>query len=308
MEGLAVVDWLGSLTIVGGTLMFLLGLEMGGNTFPWTSPTVICLLVFGVIVASMCVLVETYIAKYPLIPVRTFKSTQNMAIIGLCVCHGFAFISVSYYMPLYFQGVLGASALLSGVYVLPYTITLGLTSAVVGLVIKKTGKYLPSIIGGFALTVLGYGLFINLDSYANWPKIILYQIILGLGIGPNFQSPLIALQSAVQPREVASATGTFMFVRQLSTSISIVVGGVIFNNGMQKQYSTLLGQLGPQTAGLLTGNNAAASVDQVTALPEPQRGVAQRAYWDALQTMFIFYVAFAYELPLPPLRLGSHVY
>ena len=46
-EGLKAVDWLGSLTIVGGTLMLLLGLEFGGVARPWDSATVICLIVFG---------------------------------------------------------------------------------------------------------------------------------------------------------------------------------------------------------------------------------------------------------------------
>lgn len=287
------VDWLGSLTIIGGTLMFLLGLEMAGTLFPWNSPTIICLLVFGVFVASLCIFVEVYLAKSPIIPVRLFSSVKNMAVIGLCACHGFVFISVSYYMPLYFQGVLGASALLSGVYVLPFSIVIGIGSAGAGFLIKKTGKYKPPIVAGFALMTLGYGLFINLEATANWPKIILYQIVLALGTGPNFQSPLIALQSTVQPRDIASATGTYMFVRQLSTSISVVVGGVIFDNAMTKQFSSLNSTLGPDIASLLTGQNAAASVSEVAALPEPQRSIAQDAYWQALRTMFIFYVAFA---------------
>lgn len=292
-QGLAAVDWLGSLTIVGGTLLFLIGLELAGSTYRWDSAATICLIVFGILVASTCILVEMYVAKYPIIPARLFKNPRNLAILGLCACHGFVFISVSYYMPLYFQGVLGASALLSGVYVLPFTFILGAMSAVAGFMIKKTGKYVPFIIGGFTLMTLGYGLLIDLNSYANWPKIILFQIVLGLGVGPLFQSPLIALQSGLPGRDIASATGTYMFVRQLSTSISIVVGGVIFDAGMAKQAPTLRSELDPQIAALLTGADAAASVSKVASLPEPQRSIAQGAYWKALQTMFIFYVAFA---------------
>lgn len=292
-QGLMAVDWLGSLTIVGGTLMFLLGLEMADNVFPWNSAQIICLLVFGVFVISLCIVVEMYVATSPIIPVRLFNNVKNIAVICLCTCHGFVFISVSYYMPLYFQGVLGASALLSGVYILPFTFVLGLCSAGAGFLIKKTGKYKPPIIAGFALTTLGYGLFLDLEPRANWAKIVLFQIIVGLGLGPNFQSPLIALHSTVQPRDVASATGTYMFVRQLSTSISIVVGGVIFNNAMNAQLPRLQREVGTEVASLLNGKNAAASVAQVAALDEPARSVAQQAYWNALRTMYIFYVAFA---------------
>lgn len=41
----------------------------------------------------------------------------------------------------YFQSVRGDSALLSGVYVLPYVIVLSLMSALTGLIIAKTGRY-----------------------------------------------------------------------------------------------------------------------------------------------------------------------
>ncbi|POS78941.1 major facilitator superfamily transporter [Diaporthe helianthi] len=292
-DGLSAIDWLGSLTIVGGTLMILLGLEFGGVTFPWDSPTVICLIVFGAVLVGVFFLVELRVAKFPVIPLRIFKQPSNLAVIALSACHGFVFISASYYLPLYFQGVLGADPLLSGVYVLPFTFVMGAAAAVTGFAIKKTGKYVPAIIFGFVFMTLGYGLFIDLDSYENWAKIVIFQIILGLGVGPNFQSPLIALQTTVQPKDIASATATYGFVRQVATSMSVVIGGVIFQNEMQQQYPDLLDQLGPDVAGLLSGSNAASSVEAVADLPQPQKGIAQRAYFSAIRIMFIFYVAFA---------------
>ncbi|KAK3936171.1 major facilitator superfamily domain-containing protein [Diplogelasinospora grovesii] len=292
-QGLAAVDWLGSLTIVGGTLMVLLGLEFGGVTYPWNSPTVICLIVFGLLTTGIFVVIEWKIARFPIIPLRLFKTKSNVAAMGVCACHGFVFISGSYYLPLYFQAVLGASPLLSGVYILPFTLSLALVSAATGIFIKKTGKYLPCIIFGMTVMTLGYGLFIDLEARANWAKIILFQIVAGIGVGPNFQSPLIALQTTVEPRDIASATGTFGFVRQLFTSISVVIGGVVFQNQMQKQYPQLLAELGPQTAGLLTGANAGASVGVVGQLPGREGDIARQAYWDSLRTMYIMYVAFA---------------
>jgi len=74
-DGLKAVDWLGSLTIVGGTLMLLLGLEFGGVSFSWDSVTVICLIIFGVFVASLFILNEWKFARYPIMPLR--KSRFN---------------------------------------------------------------------------------------------------------------------------------------------------------------------------------------------------------------------------------------
>jgi hypothetical protein len=66
-----------------------------------------------------------------------------------------------------------------------------------GIFIKKTGKYLPLIWFGMFMMTLGFGLFIDFGVNSSWAKIIVYQIIAGIGVGPNFQSPLIALQSLV---------------------------------------------------------------------------------------------------------------
>jgi len=292
-QGLAAVDWAGSATIIGGTLMLLLGLTLGGVVYPWSSPTVICLIVFGVAVMGLFGLVEARFAKYPVIPPRLFRNPATLASLGCSFCHGFVFISGSYYLPLYFQAVLGANPLLSGAYVLPFTVSLAITSAGSGMFIRKTGKYLPAIVFGFVFMTTGYGLFTDLGATPNWAKIICYQIVAAVGIGPNFQAPLIALQTTVQQRDIASATATFGFIRQISTSISVVIGGVVFQNGMQKQYPDLLASLGPDVANLLSGSNAAASVGLVSQLPGDQGDLARAAYWNSLRTMYIMYVVFS---------------
>jgi hypothetical protein len=273
--------------------MVLLGLEFGDVIFPWGSATVVCLIVFGVVTVGLFVLIEWKFAEYPVIPLHLFRVRSNVASLGVCACHGFVFISGGYYLPLYFQAVLSASALLSGVFVLPFTLSLSVVSALTGVYIKKTGKYLPPIIAGTAVMTLGFGLFVDLEPTPNWAKIILFQLIAGIGVGPNFQSPLISLQTTVEPRDIASATATFGFIRQLSMSISVVLGGVVFQNSMQQQYPELLATLGPDIANLLSGNNAAASVGLVSELSGHPGEVARASYWNSLRTMYEMYVAFA---------------
>lgn len=119
------------------------------------------------------------------------------------------------------------------------------------------------------------------------------RIVAGVGVGPNFQAPLIALQTTVQGRDVAAATGTFGFIRQLSTSISVVIGGVVFQNRMEKQHDRLVQQIGEQNASLLTGGSAASNVGRLATFPPDQRQIAREAYFNALRTMYIVYVAFS---------------
>jgi MFS family permease len=199
-QGLKAVDWMGALTMTGGTIMLLLGLEFGGISYPWSSATVICLIVFGVVLIGLFFVVEHRFAPYPLMPLSIFSKRSNLAALGVCFFHAFVFISGSYFLPLYFQAVLGATPILSGVYLLPTALSLSFLSAFTGIFIRKTGQYLPPIWFGLVMMTLGFGLFIDLGPNSSWAKIIIYQIVAGIGVGPNFQSPLIALQSLVPVR------------------------------------------------------------------------------------------------------------
>ena len=124
LEGLKAIDWLGSLLVVGGTLMFLFGLEYGGVTYPWSSAIVVCLLVFGVFTLGLFFINEWKFAKYPVMPLQIFKYSSNCAALGVVFVHGAVFIAGSYYLPLYFQAVRGATPLLSGVYILQTALSL----------------------------------------------------------------------------------------------------------------------------------------------------------------------------------------
>ncbi|KAJ4345586.1 uncharacterized protein N0V89_011719 [Didymosphaeria variabile] len=292
-EGLKAVDWLGSLTMVAGTIMVLLGLEFGGVTYPWKSATVICLIVFGVVTIGLFFLVESRFAPYPLMPLDLFSKRSNLAALGTCFFHAFVFISGSYFLPLYFQAVLGATPILSGVYLLPTALSLSFLSAFTGVFIRKTGQYLPCIWFGMIFMLAGFGTFIDLGVHSSWAKIIIFQIIAGIGVGPNFQSPLIALQSLVPKRDIATATATFGFVRNLGSAISIVVGSVVFQNEMISKQPLLRSALGEKTAAAFGGGSAGANVGLINTLPDNEKEIAREAFADSLSTMWILYVCFA---------------
>lgn len=99
-DGLKAIDWVGSLLIVGATLMFLFGLQYGGVTAPWDSAEVVCLLVFGVVMFVLFAVWEWKFARYPVMPMKLFTKLTNVASLAAVFLHGFVFISGSYYLPL----------------------------------------------------------------------------------------------------------------------------------------------------------------------------------------------------------------
>lgn len=292
LKGLRAIDWAGSLAVIGGTSMLLLGLNFGGVSYAWSSATVICLVVFGIVLLVGFVFIEARIPVYPILPLRVLGSTSNIASVLTCFFQSLVFISATYFLPLYFQDVLGASPLLSGVYLLPFVITLSLAAATTGILIRRLGVYRPFIWFGMATLTLGFGLFIDLPSYASWPRIIIYQIIAGIGTGPNFQAPLIALQNRTDPKDVASATGAFLFARNLATALSIVFGGAIFDNELAG-IVTSLPELPSITKQRFRASLTGANAGILAALPAAQRTALEAAYTSALRDLWTFYTCVA---------------
>ncbi|RMJ18022.1 hypothetical protein CDV36_002278 [Fusarium kuroshium] len=293
VDGLKALDWLGSLTVVGGTILLLLGLELGGVIYPWNSPTTICLIVFGVLMACIFVFVEAKHANYPIVPLRLFDNRSNIGAFATCFCHALIALSASYWLPLYFQGVITASSLMSGIYILPYLLATCIMSAASGFIIRLTGNYFYVISVGMMISTVGFGLFVDLPLNKNFTKIIIYQLLAGIGVGPNYQSPLIALQNNVEPHDIGSATSTYGFIRQLASAISIVIGGVVFNNKMEAQQDKLRKALGPKLAKMLSGSSASSNVFTVAELQGEKGKVARGAFLTALKTMYIMFAVFA---------------
>jgi hypothetical protein len=293
LAGLEAIDWLGSLAITGATLMFLLGLQFGGVTHPWSSATVLCLILFGLLTTIIFFLIEWKVAKYPIIPTHLLHGSSNIASLFVVFFHGLVFISGVYFLPLYFQSVLGATPLLSGVWLLPIALSLSLSSAATGIYIKKTGRYIDCIRFGFVVSTIGFGLFYILPDHRAWTKIIILQIVAGMGTGPNFQSPLIALQSNVSAQDNGTVTALFGFVRNVATTIGVVIGGVIFSNKMQKQQGILVDALGSKLAAQLSGGSAGANVFLVDRLPGSQRPIARHVFYVSIREIWIAVVCFA---------------
>lgn len=272
MEGLRSLDWTGCFTIVVGTIVFLCGLEGGASGHDWVSAYTLSLLILGGLLLMIYVLWEARFASFPITPMRIFSGRLSAASIIVGTIHGFIFIAYDYYLPLYYQVILGATPIMSGVYLFALVIPLSVVSAGTGIFIKKTGNYHHALWFGSIFMTVGTGLFIDFGTkYTLW-KIIIYQAIAGIGAGPLFIGPLLALQNNIQKEDIATASSALTFLRSMASSISIVVGGVILQSGLP---------------GMSLTNSA---VHSGGSGPEHSTNTA-KLYVGALQDMWIFYTA-----------------
>jgi MFS family permease len=179
---------------------------------------------------------------------------------------------------------------------LPILVMESIVSMSAGVIIHRTGRYLEIIRVGIAVTCVGTGLYIDFDTDSSLTKIILFQIAAGLGTGLLFFPPLIALQANVSQADTASATATFGFIRNLAAASSIVIGGVVFENGMTLRKPFLLAAgLSAADTDRFAGDSAVANVLLIKALPDPRHRRAVRdAFSWSLRNLWILYTCVAF--------------
>ena len=295
VAGVKAIDWAGSLSILALTLLLLLGLDFGGDTFPWSSPKVICLIVFGALCSLLFIWSEKRWAKYPLIPMGLFKESSNVASLLVTWFHGTAFIAAEYYFPLYLQAR-GASALRSGVLLVPLITTTAACGVLTGIFIHRYGRYRELIWIGTVMLTIGNGAYISLKAESSVAHIIGVQLIAGVGAGLQFEPPLVALQAFTSQEDVATATSTFSFIRSMALSVSVILGGVVFQNSMNTRHHSLVAAGIPSNITmLLTGKEAAAHVYIPARLKDPmQRLAATKAFSWSMRNMWIMYTCFSF--------------
>ena len=189
----------------------------------------------------------------------------------------------------------GASPLESGLLIIPLILAEAITGVAVGLIIHRTGSYLEIIYAGVAFMTIGNGLFVLFSTHTTLAETIIFQVIAGIGAGPGFQAPLIALQAVVDQDDIATATATLGFIRSLATSLSVVIGGVIFQNSMDIRVPSLATpptNLPANIIDLLSKGGAAANVMFAGTIQDPVQKLAVRdAYAWSMRNMWILYTS-----------------
>ena len=94
LDGIKAIDWFGCISILGVTVMLLLGLDLGGAVYPWGSAKVVCLIVFGSLMILVFIYSEKKLAKYPVIPLSLFDAA-NIATMATTFFHGIVCICYS---------------------------------------------------------------------------------------------------------------------------------------------------------------------------------------------------------------------
>ena len=148
------------------------------------------------------------------------------------------------------------------------------------------------IIFATASLTLAVGLFIDFPEHKSWARIIGFQLVLSIGVGALLQVPVLAMQANIRQEEVSSANVALVFVRTLSSAVSIVVGQVLLQNQLKQREGELVASGIPQAL-VEAGLRQFESFRAATALTVEQQLLIRSVMAESLSRTWILYAAVA---------------
>ncbi|HLH25372.1 MAG TPA: MDR family MFS transporter [Chloroflexota bacterium] len=300
------IDYAGTALLAAATTCAVLFTTFGGSVYPWASPPVVGLAVAAVVLGVLFVIVERRAAE-PVLPLALFRRRVFALASAISFVVGFALLGTTTFLPLFLQVVQGVSPTLSGLRMVPLMAGLLVTSIGSGQLISRWGRYKLFPIVGLATMAVGLYLLSRMDAATSAVLTSAYMLVLGLGLGLVMQVLIIAVQNAVDYRDLGAATSGATFFRSIGSVFGVALFGAIFNNllGANMQRFLPPGAAAPG-AGLDVAATDPATLAQLP--PAIHSGFVQ-AYAASLQPVFLAAVPFALlgfllalALPEVPLR------
>ncbi|KAI9043637.1 MDR family MFS transporter [Aspergillus affinis] len=232
VEKILQLDFPGTFILIGALICYVLALEWGGISLPWSDSKVVGTLVgFGVLLVVYCIVQWREKERAAMIGRILGERNVFIPMIYIHLLAGTFFLLV-YYLPIYFQVISGVSAADSGIRNLPLILAQSVATVTSGVVLSRVGYAPPFLLSGAAITAIGSGLLYTLDVDSGAGKWIGYQIMTGLGVGWCFQVPVVTAQAVVEPEDLPSVTSMVLTVQ--------TIGGAIFVSAGQSAMSNVL--------------------------------------------------------------------
>ena len=226
------IDWTGVGLLAATLVCLLLALAWAGDVYAWESPEIAGLLSAAGVLLLVLLYVETK-APDPVLPLHLFRNRVFAVCSGLTFLSGVTLVGVLTFMPLFLQGVLGASATSSGLVISPMMIAVVVASNAGGRIATGSQRLRWPIVIGSALIVGGMYVLAQFTATTTWPEAIVGMVLVGVGIGLSITIVTVAVQNSSPPRDLGVATSSTQFFRSIGSTLSVAVFGTLIVTGIQ---------------------------------------------------------------------------
>lgn len=225
------LDIAGALLMTAATTTLMLALSWGGVRYPWSSATIIGL--FGLsAMLWLAFVLRLRTAREPLIPTEIFANrVVTRATIAACFGMG-VFIGLTIYMPIFLEAAYGLSASQTGLALLPLMLGTVAGATTSGRVMLYVERYKRLPLAGLAISVAATAILAwNAGGLPFWAVEILFALT-SFGLGTILPVTTVAIQNAVLPHQMGTATGSMNFFRQLGGALVVSVFGAMLLAGL----------------------------------------------------------------------------
>ena len=188
---------------------------------------------------------------------------------------GFAMFGSIIFIPLFFQGVLGASATSSGSFLTPMMMSMVVAAALSGQALSRLGGHyrLQSLIG-IGIMTGGIVLTSRMTPDTSFGQAVASIMVTGLGLGMTFPSFTIAVQNASPAGQLGAVTSATQFYRSIGGALGLAILGSFMANRFA---AGLQDSLPPAIRQALPADQLARMEENPQALVNPQAMDALRA-------------------------------
>lgn len=222
------IDYLG-VVVISAALFALTFALIEGQNYGWTSATILALFAAAAVGLAGFVLIERRQTE-PLMQLSLFRSrTFTVAnISGLVLTFGM--MGVFFLLPIFFQAILGYSAIKAGLLMTPLAAVVVFAAPASGWLSDRIGsRWLIS--GGMLTAAVGFFLTrqaMSLDG--GWGPLVAPFMVSGFGIGIVMAPMTSAVMASAPVEKAGSASGVLSTMRQLGSVLGIAVMGAILQN------------------------------------------------------------------------------
>jgi EmrB/QacA subfamily drug resistance transporter len=219
-------DLPGALLFTLSALALLFALSSGGHRFGWDSWQMAALMGGALIGFVLLVIWERHAAD-PVIPIRFFGVPAIVRSDCVVICFAAALFSTILYLPLYLQLGRALGIGQSGLLLLPITLSMVTSSAVIGRLITRTGevKLFPQL--GLAVATLAFLLLATFVTSGSTWIILGLTLAVGAGLGMVMPPTQVAVQYAAGRQALGAATATISVSRAVGGALGVAITGAI---------------------------------------------------------------------------------
>ncbi|KAL8704423.1 MAG: hypothetical protein Q9201_002414 [Fulgogasparrea decipioides] len=225
------IDYIGNAVLIISTVLVLYVLTYSGSKYSWSNAQMVALLTVGLVLLVLFGIYErSPFCAHPVMPPTLFGNRTSSAAFFITFNHSLLTIWTTYFFPLYFQAVLGASPTRSGVNLLVLVFIFPFFAAIAGGAVAKFGEYRLVHLISMSLITIGFGCNSLLKQSSSTAVWVILQLIVAAGLGACVPSQLPAIQAGLTENEAASSTATWAFIRSLGMIWGVAIPATIFNN------------------------------------------------------------------------------